>query len=230
MRMKKFTLMLVVALMSAVGAMAQEATNDPHVYSMKDGTLAGKYSSYSYYDTWTSEDSLLTITFGGMAWWTDAQEGYDTYYFVLPGTVTIKAAEGYQIDSLLWQGWADEDTIIVAYENNVLTWIDHTDDNGGYIYLKGEGLKGMNELPLQFISKNDSANADFQFYDDGSYEYAYIGISKIQEEPTDDPTGITKVDKQAQRKDDAWYDMTGRRVATPGKGVYIRNGRKYVVK
>ena len=88
----------------------------------------------------------------------------------------------------------------------------------------------MNELPLQFISKNDSANADFQFYDDGSYEYAYIGISKIQEEPTDDPTGITKVDKQAQRKDDAWYDMTGRRVATPGKGVYIRNGRKYVVK
>ena len=28
--------------------------------------------------------------------------------------------------------------------------------------------------------------------------------------------------------DDAWYTLTGTRVAQPGKGIYIRNGKKYV--
>ncbi len=40
---------------------------------------------------------------------------------------------------------------------------------------------------------------------------------------------ITSADTQQKSAgDDAWYTLTGTRVAQPGKGIYIRNGKKYV--
>lgn len=40
---------------------------------------------------------------------------------------------------------------------------------------------------------------------------------------------ITSVDSQQNSVgDDAWYTLTGTRVSEPGKGIYIRNGKKYV--
>ena len=39
-------------------------------------------------------------------------------------------------------------------------------------------------------------------------------------------TGIQKVMTDEQRQQT--YDLNGRRIATPQKGVYIRNGKKYV--
>lgn len=40
---------------------------------------------------------------------------------------------------------------------------------------------------------------------------------------------ITSAHKQENSSgDDAWYTLTGNRVSQPGKGIYIRNGKKYV--
>ena len=46
----------------------------------------------------------------------------------------------------------------------------------------------------------------------------------------DPATGIVEIDDERQTKDDAIYDLSGRRVAKPTRGVYIVNGRKVVVK
>ena len=46
------------------------------------------------------------------------------------------------------------------------------------------------------------------------------------------PTGIStiKTNSSFAAKDDSYYDLTGRRVANPTKGIYLRNGKKYIFK
>lgn len=43
-------------------------------------------------------------------------------------------------------------------------------------------------------------------------------------------TGINAVSSAAAKTDGTWYDLSGRRVAQPTKGIYVKNGRKVVVK
>lgn len=39
---------------------------------------------------------------------------------------------------------------------------------------------------------------------------------------------MIKKDSQFAAKDNSYYDLMGRRVASPQKGVYIRNGKKII--
>ncbi|MBQ9187612.1 MAG: FIVAR domain-containing protein, partial [Prevotella sp.] len=43
-------------------------------------------------------------------------------------------------------------------------------------------------------------------------------------------TGINAVSSSADKTDGEWYDLSGRRVAQPAKGIYVKNGRKVIVK
>ncbi len=45
-----------------------------------------------------------------------------------------------------------------------------------------------------------------------------------------DVTGISTIDNGQQTTDNRWYDLSGRRVENPTKGMYIHNGKKVVVK
>ena len=44
------------------------------------------------------------------------------------------------------------------------------------------------------------------------------------------PTGINAVSSSADKMDGEWYDLSGRRVAQPAKGIYVKNGKKVIVK
>ncbi len=43
-------------------------------------------------------------------------------------------------------------------------------------------------------------------------------------------TGINAVSSAAANEDGEWYDLSGRRVAQPTKGIYVKNGKKVIVK
>lgn len=43
-------------------------------------------------------------------------------------------------------------------------------------------------------------------------------------------TGISTVSSSADKTDGEWYDLSGRRVAKPAKGIYVKNGKKVIVK
>ena len=45
-----------------------------------------------------------------------------------------------------------------------------------------------------------------------------------------DVTGISTIDNGQQTTDNRWYDLSGRRVENPTKGMYIHNGKKVIVK
>ena len=59
-----------------------------------------------------------------------------------------------------------------------------------------------------------------------------VDLANHTSQVIDDPTAISdlKVDNNAREHDDAWYDLTGRRVTNPTRGIYIHNGKKVVVK
>ena len=46
----------------------------------------------------------------------------------------------------------------------------------------------------------------------------------------DEATGISTVKTTADKMDGEWYDLSGRRVAQPAKGIYVKNGKKVIVK
>lgn len=43
-------------------------------------------------------------------------------------------------------------------------------------------------------------------------------------------TGITNVKNGEALKDEVWYNLQGQRIATPRHGIFIRNGKKYIIK
>ena len=45
-----------------------------------------------------------------------------------------------------------------------------------------------------------------------------------------DVTGVNEVIEVKEVNDDSFYDLSGRRVAKPTKGLYIMNGKKIVVR
>ena len=47
---------------------------------------------------------------------------------------------------------------------------------------------------------------------------------------TEDATGISEVHNNITLDDDKWYDLSGRAVSPTSKGIYIHNGKKYVIK
>ncbi len=46
----------------------------------------------------------------------------------------------------------------------------------------------------------------------------------------DGATGITQVEKKADAEEDVYYNLQGMRVADPKNGIYIRNGKKVIIK
>lgn len=61
------------------------------------------------------------------------------------------------------------------------------------------------------------------------YQKVLTEVKKISgAEVTGTPTGISSVEKETM--DDKWYDLQGRLVDAPRKGLYIRNGKKIVIR
>ena len=81
------------------------------------------------------------------------------------------------------------------------------------------------QIPLGALSKTRSA-----FFGEASYAPEFcddvIGIPVV----FGTPTSIKKVTSEEAEGDDVWYNLNGQRVDNPGKGIYIRNGRKVVIK
>ena len=54
---------------------------------------------------------------------------------------------------------------------------------------------------------------------------AFVGL------PGDDATGIATIENRQQNTDNLWYDLNGRRINAPKtKGIYVKDGRKLVIK
>jgi hypothetical protein len=70
------------------------------------------------------------------------------------------------------------------------------------------------------------SEADYKFEEP---EVIKLPISFRSLENDGDGTTAIRETKQS-REDDAYYTLQGQRVVNPGKGLYIKNGKKVVIK
>ena len=150
---------------------------------------------------------------------------------LLERVYSVAAGEGVLLRSLNG-GEVTEDVAIKATEKDegnafvgVLEakTLQETDGNvTNFVLSKVDGEVG-------FFKANDTKISAWKAYlpvEDYTAETAAKGLSLV----FDDATGISNVTAQPSAEDDAIYTLSGVRVANPTKGIYIKNGKKMVVK
>ena len=135
---------------------------------------------------------------------------------------------------LLYTGEGDTGDVNPSFSNNLLHGSDtKTTTYGGAIYYK--------------LTYNN-ANTVFGWYwgADGGAAFkspahkawlalpaAPAGVRMFLGLPGDDDdvTGIASIENKQQKADHVWYDLNGRRINAPKtKGIYVKDGRKMVIK
>ena len=127
---------------------------------------------------------------------------------------SLKGSEGYLTSTATkTMAWSDTE---------VATWIISSTDDGGYTL----------ETPKGYLLYNQSSPRFTTYANTGSFASpAVLYYRTISSEPTDPPTGIVSM-KWANMNGKTVYNLRGQQVKTTQlpKGVYIRDGKKYVVK
>ncbi len=105
--------------------------------------------------------------------------------------------------------------------------------DGSFVSVSGYAKIGDNKcylaLPTSMVavSSTRSAEDDYKFEEPEVIKLP-IDFKSIGSEG-DGTTGVKEV-KSGEAKGDEWYTLQGQRVAKPGKGVYIHNGHKVVIR
>ena len=113
---------------------------------------------------------------------------------------------------------------------------DAVDDNDLKV---SDGTVTGNSSTIYALDNNDTYGVGFYRVKNGvtipaGKAYLVIGVSGAREfigfGDDNDKTGIQTIDNGKLTNDNAYYDLQGRRVAQPTKGLYIVNGKKVIIK
>ena len=97
----------------------------------------------------------------------------------------------------------------------------------GYVNIKNNKCYLALPTSMVAVSSTRSAEDDYKFEEPEVIKLP-IDFKSIGSEG-DGTTGVKEV-KSGEVKGEEWYTLQGQRVAKPGKGLYIRNGKKVVIK
>ena len=150
---------------------------------------------------------------------------------LLKRVYSVAAGEGVLLRSLNG-GEATEDVAIKATEKSegnafvgVLEAKTLKEKDGNVTNFVLSNVNGE----VGFFKANDTRISAWKAYlpvEDDTADMAAKGLCLV----FDDATGISDVTAQPSAEDDAIYTLSGVRVANPTKGIYIKNGKKMVVK
>lgn len=114
------------------------------------------------------------------------------------------------------------------YEYNNLIGVDDKEgeDNDGYFYVLNNGSKGVGFYKLADDKKLGYGKAYLSYDSSSAPELDYLEFNY----GNGNTTGVNEVRGQKEESRGQYYDLQGRRVAQPAKGLYIVNGKKVVIK
>ena len=106
---------------------------------------------------------------------------------------------------------------------------------GTFLSVTGNAKIGNNKcylaLPTSMVATGASTRGSEKSYKFEEPEMIKLPISfRSLENDGDGTTGIKVQSSMFNVQSDAYYTLQGQRVAKPGKGLYIKNGRKVVIK
>ena len=145
-------------------------------------------------------------------------------------TVTLTAIDAVPAETgVILEGSAETYTLTItdvtagATDNAFSgTNVQLTDIDKSSYYTLG---KGSNDLVGLYHPNETTLRANVAFMLKGAQ-----GVQGYRLMLDGTTTGIEGVTTPATDKADVWYDLSGRRVTAPTKGIYIKNGRKVVVR
>lgn len=138
------------------------------------------------------------------------------------GTAVVLKSTGNPVMTLTTTNSSD------LYEYNNLIGVDDKEgkDNDGSFYVLNNGSKGVGFYKLADGKKLGYGKA-YLWYDSSSApELDYLEFNY----GNGNTTGVNEVRGQKEESRGQYYDLQGRRVAQPAKGLYIVNGKKVVIK
>jgi hypothetical protein len=113
------------------------------------------------------------------------------------------------------QAAADQEAAdAVIAKINAIGTVEYTEDSKALIDAAREAYDALTDAQKALVSEET-----LKVLTDAEAEYERL---------KDITTGIGAV--KAGNKADVWYDLSGRRVLQPTKGIYVRNGKKVVIK
>ena len=123
--------------------------------------------------------------------------------------VSSEDADDVEYDSEHFKGTLVDKT----FTDEDMEEYDHYVLNGGssFVWVKDAGVLSAGKCWIQLEKSPANARA----------------LSIVFEGET---TGISTVKTAADKMDGEWYDLSGRRIAQPTKGIYVKNGRKVIVR
>lgn len=145
-------------------------------------------------------------------------------------TVTLTAIDAVPAETgVILEGSAETYTLTIADDvtagatDNAFTGTNQqlTDIDKTAYYTLGYGSKGLG----LYHPNQTTLRANVAFMLKGAQ-----GVQGYRLDLGGTTTGIEGAPAAGADKADTWYDLSGRRVTAPTKGVYIQNGRKVVVK
>ncbi len=93
-------------------------------------------------------------------------------------------------------------------------------------YQKKSGVRAAAAAMLTVLACN-AANA--QDYTENNINY-YINDDEAYVGESYNATGVSTVRQTAEKADGLYYNLSGQRTGKPARGLYIRNGKKFVIK
>ena len=149
---------------------------------------------------------------------------------ILSPAETFEACTPYILYAVNGYSGSLQGTVDMAYEYPL------TDDN----YTNGEltGVLTRSVVNTGYIMQNkgngpmfyDAEGSNFSLSAGRCYLTPTTAGAKVLGFKFEDTTGIKDVMQEPTTTDDAYYDLSGRRVVNPGKGIYIRNNSKIIIK
>ena len=219
------------AMRYSIGAGDQTITLDTPTDIVKgvSGTIfvdgAGKFK------VTVSEDLKVTVTKTGEIEHTYTVAG--SFYYGDPATEVMIFGTSWDVTNTANDLEKQTDgTYKKVYENVVFEYAgniefkvaqDHSwDVNYGW---PGSGHGDYNDNAFCEVTGTGTGTITIIFNPEGATDQ-----DKVKIEVTGVPTAINGIDADAAGEKDVYYNLQGVRVANPGKGVYIKNGKKVLVK
>ena len=149
---------------------------------------------------------------------------------------------------IVWDVWSDREN--VAYYYNIL----YDTNNPDIAFAFGEASRAQEEPCMRFaasndkgrtwtkvaqipIAHNDTYNAPIDMIQTEDYLYLSTSDSKIYRVEKDDlmqgPTSVNDVfieEKPSKFIDTQIYDLFGRKITYTASGIYIKNGKKMIIR
>ena len=158
--------------------------------------------------------------------------GIDAYTVTVSGTTaTLNSVKGKKIPAgtgIILEGSGDVRIPLTTETTNEIG-TNHLHISDGTVTGDGTIYVLANKTPVGFYKLSSSATVP------AGKAYLKISASGAALAPAfigfgDGTTGIQTIDNGKLTNDDVYYDLQGRRVAQPTKGLYIVNGKKVIIK